>query len=142
MKRLFADANYWIALINKRDEIHRVARAVEEELALGTQVVTTEMVLAEFLNIVAIKCTPLKPQAASFVQHLRARTDIQIVAQTAELFARAFDVYRNFRDKPWGLTDCASRDIMNEFEITDALTYDKHFVQMGFNALLRQHKKS
>jgi predicted nucleic acid-binding protein len=41
-------------------------------------------------------------------------------------------------DKGYSLTDCASMLIMRQKEIQDILTYDKHFLQEGFNALLRE----
>jgi predicted nucleic acid-binding protein len=40
-------------------------------------------------------------------------------------------------DKSWSLTDCASFLIMEAMGIREALTYDNHFLQAGFTALLR-----
>jgi predicted nucleic acid-binding protein len=40
-------------------------------------------------------------------------------------------------DKNWSLTDCASFLIMEAEGIEGALTYDQHFVQAGFQALMR-----
>jgi predicted nucleic acid-binding protein len=40
-------------------------------------------------------------------------------------------------DKSWSLTDCASFLIMEEMQITVALAHDRHFVQAGFQTLLR-----
>jgi predicted nucleic acid-binding protein len=41
-------------------------------------------------------------------------------------------------DKQWSLTDCISFEVMREHGITTALAYDEHFVQAGFDALLRR----
>jgi predicted nucleic acid-binding protein len=35
------------------------------------------------------------------------------------------------------LTDCISFEVMRSAQATDALTYDQHFEQAGFRALLR-----
>ena len=40
-------------------------------------------------------------------------------------------------DKSWSLTDCISFEVMRSAQATDALTYDQHFEQAGFRALLR-----
>jgi predicted nucleic acid-binding protein len=39
-------------------------------------------------------------------------------------------------DSP-GLVDCVSFVIMNRYKINQALTFDRHFVQAGFIALMR-----
>ena len=49
MKRIFADTSYWIALFNPRDELHARAVAAAQSYS-DDQIVTSEMVLAEFLN--------------------------------------------------------------------------------------------
>ncbi|TRV46210.1 MAG: hypothetical protein EWV53_08380, partial [Microcystis panniformis Mp_MB_F_20051200_S9] len=41
-------------------------------------------------------------------------------------------------DKGYSLTDCASMQIMRQLEIYEILTFDKHFQQEGFSALLRE----
>lgn len=49
MERVFADTGHWIALLNPRDDLHHKATAVARDHGLG-QIVTSEMVLTEFLN--------------------------------------------------------------------------------------------
>jgi predicted nucleic acid-binding protein len=49
MERVFADTGYWIALLNPRDDLHQKASATSRDYTLN-QIVTSEMVLTEFLN--------------------------------------------------------------------------------------------
>ncbi len=49
MERAFADTGYWIALLNPRDDLHKKASAVAHEYS-PDEIVTSEMVLTEFLN--------------------------------------------------------------------------------------------
>ena len=52
MQSVFADAGYWIALLNPRDNLH--AKAREVSISLGEfRIVTSEMVLTEVLNAFA-----------------------------------------------------------------------------------------
>ncbi|MGV2388932.1 MAG UNVERIFIED_CONTAM: hypothetical protein LVR29_13595 [Microcystis novacekii LVE1205-3] len=53
-------------------------------------------------------------------------------------FSKAFDFYQRRLDKGYSLTDCASMQIMRQLEISEILTFDKHFQQEGFSALLRE----
>jgi uncharacterized protein len=136
MKKVFADAVYWIALLHQKDSLHQRAVTVSRSLD-ETQVVTTEMVLTELLNAFAERGTELRHAAAQLVQRLRQDPNTRIIPQTTAQFEDAFELYRNRRDKEWSHTDCASFLVMENQEITEALTYDQHFEQAGFKALLR-----
>lgn len=100
------------------------------------QILTSEMALTEFLNGFSDH-GPRRQAAAEAVVSLRERSDVVIFAQSSDLFEKALKKYRHAGDKSWGLTDCASFLIMEEEGVTEALTHDKHFVQAGFQALLR-----
>lgn len=50
-----------------------------------------------------------------------------------------FQLYCKRPDKEWGLTDCVSFVVMQEQQITEALTTDAHFQQTGFTALLLEN---
>ena len=135
-QRVFADASYWIGLFNPRDHLHARAAAAFREFR-PHQIVTSEMVLTEMLNHFSERDPYLRRSAAKGVASLRALPDIVIVPQTSELFASAFERYRAMSDKGWSLTDCASFIIMEDEELIAALSHDHHFVQAGFQALLR-----
>ncbi len=60
-----------------------------------------------------------------------------VVEQGPRTFTAALDLYRERMDKAWSMTDCFSFLIMRQYDIDAALTYDKHFEQAGFSALLR-----
>jgi predicted nucleic acid-binding protein len=62
---------------------------------------------------------------------------VEIIPLTEELCQRGFELFRQRRDKEWGLVDCVSFVVMGERELHESLTTDKHFEQAGFRALLR-----
>ena len=45
MRRVFADAQYWVAILNNQDQSHAAARALSQTLR-GVTMVTTEEVIA------------------------------------------------------------------------------------------------
>ena len=136
MNAVFADAGYWIALFNPRDQLHTRAIAVSNTLQ-GRTIVTSQMVLTEFLNHYAALGQPFCQRAVQIVRSLQDDPDVDIVPQTETQFTAALTLYTQRPDKEWGLTDCASFLIMQERGITEALAHDNHFYQAGFIPLLR-----
>ena len=135
MERVFADTGYWIALLSPRDQLH--ASAVEFSRAVSQdRIVTSEMVLTEFLNSLSDYGPYLRQAAARSVESLQA-SGVVVVPQTPRLFADALDRYKGMSDKSWSLTDCASFLIMEGEHLTDALSHDRHFAQAGFQTRLR-----
>ncbi len=136
MERVFADTGYWIALLNPRDELHQKATNTSHSYH-ATQIVTSEMVLAELLNSFSDYGPRLRRAAARAVESLREDSQVVIVSQSTQLFEKALRRYSDMADKSWSLTDCASFVIMDEEHLTAALTHDRHFAQAGFQTLLR-----
>jgi hypothetical protein len=69
MNAVFADAGYWIALFNPRDQLRAKALTVSNTLH-GRPIVTSQMVLTEFLNHYAALGRPLRQRAVQVVRHL------------------------------------------------------------------------
>jgi uncharacterized protein len=138
MRSIFIDTSYWIAVVSPRDELHNKAIAVAGELG-PCILIKSDMVLAEVLNMFAERGAYLREAAVAVVQAISGDPSIDVIPQTRRLFQDALAVYRQRSDKSWSLTDCASFAIMDERGIVDALTYDHHFVQKGYTALLREN---
>jgi len=136
MRAVFADASYWIALLNSKDALHEKANSLSRSLG-HTEIVTSEMVLAEFLNDFSGRGEALRNAAVRLIERVRRNPNASIVPQSSLQFQEALSLYAERIDKSWGLTDCSSIRIMQRDGLTRALTYDRHFVQAGFQALLR-----
>jgi uncharacterized protein len=135
MRRIFADAGYWIALLNPKDGLH--TKALEVSATFGrSRILTSEVVLTEVLNAFAGKGESLRNAACALVDQIRSNPNAEIVPMTSSAFREAMERYRTRADKTWGLTDCMSFLIMEQKGITDALSADRDFQQAGFNALL------
>jgi len=116
----FIDTLFVVALINRRDRYHEQATEMAD-LYEGQPLLTTEGVLLEIGNALA---RGHKGEAVEVIQGF--------------LFDRAFALYQSHQDKEWGLIDCISFIVMGDAGAAEALTFDKHFVQAGFRALLRE----
>jgi uncharacterized protein len=139
MKPIFVDTGYWIALLYPKDTLHRTAQALHESMLAQTyKLVSSELVLIEFANFFASSGSNSRQKVADFVQQIRQNSNVIITPHTAALFDRALTLYAQRPDKQWSLTDCSSFLIMQDLGITEALAYDKHFEQAGFQVLLRQ----
>jgi len=136
MKKLFADTSYWVAIVNPKDELHERAQLVSRTHS-PFFTVTSEMILTELLNLFAEKGKTLRNAAALVVQNIKSNPNCEVVPQTSLQFRKALERYSDRPDKGWSITDCASFLIMEEKGIEKALTYDQHFFQAGFGALLR-----
>ncbi|MDJ0560559.1 MAG: type II toxin-antitoxin system VapC family toxin [Microcystis aeruginosa L111-01] len=136
MRKIFLDTAYLQALVDTRDSLHQSSVAITDELDIFLSV-TSEMVLTELLNALSGRGGYLRDAALDIVDKLHQDSSVEIIPQTSQLFAEALLFYRQRRDKSYSLTDCASMLIMRQQNISDVLTFDRHFQQEGFNALLR-----
>ena len=133
MKTVFADAFYFVGLVNRADQHH--ARIVAAARQLREDVLTTEWILAEFADALAESSSRrLVPQ---FIRALEQDPKVRIVRAGSELFQRGLRLYEERPDKEWSLTDCLSFVVMEDENIREALTGDQHFEQAGFTALLK-----
>jgi predicted nucleic acid-binding protein len=136
MKTVFADTGYWIALINRDDDLHEKANQITTTI-MPAKIVTTEMIFAELLNAFSRHGERLRKAAVSLIDAVLKDPMVEVVPQTTQLFGDALILYRQRLDQAWSHTDCASFCIMRERNILEALAYDRHFEQSGFVALLR-----
>ena len=136
MRTVFADSGYWIAMSNPRDHWHEKAATITAQLG-NVRIVTSQMVLVEFLNVLGGRGQQLRKDALSAVRSLTKDHGVRIVPQSDVQFDSAIARYSSRLDKNWSLTDCASFVIMEQMNVREALAYDHDFEQAGFIALLR-----
>ena len=136
MRTVFADTGYWIAMTNPRDELHQQASIVTAQLG-DAQIITSQMVLVEFLNFMGRRGEQLRKMALTVVGELAKDPNVEIIPQSCVQFDSAVTLFSSRLDKTWSLTDCASFAIMKERNIPEALANDHDFEQAGFIPLLR-----
>jgi predicted nucleic acid-binding protein len=135
MRRVFADAQYWVALLNDRDQGHAAARAATQALQ-GVTVVTTEEVLTEVLAFFCGRGPHLRRLASDTVRGLYVHAATVVLPQSRQTFLAGLALYEARPDKGYSLTDCISMQAMQQEGIAEVLTDDDHFPQEGFVKLL------
>ena len=136
MRMIFADACFWIALLNPRDAWHETAQLLyEEHLIQG--ILTSEMVLAEVLNFMAKYGAQNRLAAVNLIRGFGSNRYVDVEPQTSLQLWTAVDLYNARPDQDWDLVDCASFQLMTAHNIQEALTNDHHFTQAGFTTLMR-----
>ena len=132
---IYVDAAGWIALVNRRDALHTQAVQIYRQLLQEQcQYITASVVLLEVGNW--LSPTPLRGLAIDLLHRIEQSSRIEVVHVTPELYAEGWQLYSNRLDKDWSMIDCISFVIMQERNLTEALTSDHHFEQAGFKVLL------
>jgi uncharacterized protein len=134
LRTIFIDTQFVIAVGNQRDQHHGRAMDLTESCS-GSRFVITESVILEIGNALAGKG---EEYAIEKIDQFIESDDVEFVRLTPELFDEGYSLYKSHRDKEWGLVDCISFVVMRKAGIEEALTFDQHFVQAGFRALMRE----
>lgn len=134
MKPVFTDTSYYLALVNRTDPRH--PRAVDLAENLLSRVVVTEYVLVELGS--ALSRGSDRQVYLELLEDLQDGDSITIVPASESLFRQGVALFGDRTDKEWSLVDCISIIVMKQRRLQEALTTDRHFVQAGFRALLRE----
>jgi len=109
-------------------------RIYKQRLQEQCQFITASVVLLEVGNW--LSPAPLRGLAIDLLHRIEQSSRIEVVHVNRDLYARGWELYSNRLDKDWGAIDCISFVIMQERNLTEALTGDHHFEQAGFKVLL------
>ncbi len=132
MKKIFIDTSFLVAFYNKGDENHLKAR---EFIRNGNEhlYVITDYIFDEFLTVLLVR----RNKALSVEAGVKLLTDrdIRLLRINADVFAKAWEIYRLFKDKQWSFTDCTSYVLMKNLSMDAGLSFDAHFLQFGCKIL-------
>jgi predicted nucleic acid-binding protein len=132
--KVFADAWFYLALLDTSDQFHRKAAAWLR--SFDGSIVTTRWVLVEVAN--SFSPQPFRRHFSALLAGLEADASVKIVGESDRLFQQGRILYDQRPDKEWSLTDCISFVVMEEEGLREALTGDRHFAQAGFVAVFAE----
>ena len=131
-EQILVDTAYVLALVNERDQYHDRAQELAD-LFEGHDLLITDAVLLEIGNALA---RGFKEQAIEIITYFFESEEVEIFRHSSQVFDKAFALYKKYADKEWSLVDCISFIVMRERGIKQALTFDRHFEQAGFVAIM------
>lgn len=96
---------------------------------------THNYVLAELVALAQIRGFPRIP-TLNFINDLLEHPDIEVIWVDKSLHQKAVALLMARQDKAYSLCDAVSFVLMQQRDLTEALTTDRHFEQEGFQRLL------
>lgn len=131
MTPLFVDTAGWMACADASDPSHVSSRkARDAAMRAGQGLLTTDYVVDETLTLLRLRLG--LAAAETWWQQVDASPRVRWAPIDGSRFERATGLFFQYRDKKFSFTDCTSFAVMRELRITQALTTDRHFRQMGF----------
>jgi predicted nucleic acid-binding protein len=133
-ERFFVDTWGWIALGHKKDSHHQeVVRFYREAAKRKADIVSSDFVLDELITLLFRREN--NTEAFDFIQGILASAAmgyIKIERISADRFDRAWHLRRRVKEIPKiSFTDLTSMVLMKEAGISNILTEDRHFFQVG-----------
>ncbi|HAI86649.1 MAG TPA: nucleic acid-binding protein [Firmicutes bacterium] len=131
---VFVDTWGWIALGHRKDARHREAAEYYRSLSrIGERIYTSDYVLDETITFIFRREN--FDEASRFASAIIAAASsgyINIERINPERFAAAWDLRVSLKDKARiSFTDLTSMIVMKERKVTNVLTEDKHFAEVG-----------
>lgn len=132
--KLFIDTWGWLTLRDRREIRHKEVKALYHNLRKQKgRIFTTDYVLDETFTLL-FRRLPFAQARESLEMLDEAIQEgyLQLERITPERFERAKALRLKFQDKPRiSFTDLTSMVVMDELGITDILSEDAHFAQVG-----------
>ncbi len=123
-----------MACADAADPAHRRASAARDAaLETGLALVTTDFVVDETLTLLRVRLGLAAAEA--WWRQVDGSSRLRWERISVERFDKARQLFFRYRDKRFSFTDCTSFVVMQELKLARALATDRHFRQMGFQAV-------
>ena len=129
MRRLVVDTSALCALVDKGEQRHQHVVSFLQEHETELILFVSDYILDETLTW--IKARFGSKSAIEFGRRIRASQFCRYYVLSAEDEAATWTIFEKYANKPWSYTDCSSLAMMQRLNITEALSLDAHFRQMG-----------
>lgn len=134
---IFIDTGAWIALLNRRDQHHRDAVDVFNDLRKRQdRILTTDYIIDE--TITRLRYDTNHALAVLFLSRIEllVETDLLTISEiNIDIFEEAKTLFRQYDSARLSFTDCTSFVTCRVNSISEAFAFDRHFQIMGINLL-------
>ena len=130
-QEVFVDATAWIAIADASETHHTDAiRIYADLLHRRTYLVTIDLIIAEAQIWIRRR---INYQAAmTFLERVNQSAQIEIIYLDASLEAETKAILQQYANQDFSFADAAAFALMRQRRITDAFTFDRHFITAGF----------
>jgi uncharacterized protein len=131
---VFIDTGAFVALRNRAEREHELARATLKQLvAEGAQLFTSNFVFAETYTALLVRLG--RGEAIEWGKRFRAGGTIELIRLDLEIEQEAWSILESHTDKEWSYVDATSFALIERERLTAAFAFDRHFAQRGLNVL-------
>jgi predicted nucleic acid-binding protein len=135
---MFIDTSGWANLYIPSETYHPLSASLFQETRRQKQILfTSNYIIAELIALLDSPFRTPRNQIFTILDSIKSAPFVHLIHITSEIDAAAWHLCKSRPDKRWSLVDCTSFVIMQQLEITTALTTDRHFEQAGFTRLLK-----
>jgi len=128
---VFIDTSYLLALELTNDQNHQLAKTHWQQVVTSMPtLVTTSYVFDEVVTY--FNSRGYHAKAVQVGNSLLFSPSIELISVDETLFYTGWNYFQQYQDKQYSLTDCISFIAMQQRGIQVAFTFDKHFIQAGF----------
>lgn len=124
---IFLDSSAWFAGVVEDDTDHPAASQWFEDN--NERLFVTDYIIDETLTLLRARGEHRK--ALEMGNLFFETNDIFVHFLSQQDVRQTWDVFKAFSDKGWSFTDCSSKVVCELFDITHAVSFDKHFRQFG-----------
>ena len=129
--KCFVDTSAFAALYHRTDEHHEHAKLIWASLRQQEAVLyTSRDVISETVTLVRRR-TGYR-QAVTCGNDLWENPVLNLLRSDTRQDREAWELFQQHADKEFSFVDCLSFVLMKEERIRAAFTFDRHFVQAGF----------
>ncbi len=138
MNSLFVDTSGWASFF-VQDQPHypQALQALSRARTENHAIITTNYIITELFALLYSPLRLPRNQIFNIINSIKSRPYIQIIHIDTATDQAAWKLCQNRPDKPWSLADFSSFIVMQQMNIQQALTADRHFEQAGFTRLLK-----
>jgi predicted nucleic acid-binding protein len=134
MRRVFVDTSAFVALRNRAEREHEIARrALGDLVAARAQMFTSNYVFSETYTALLVRVG--RDEALEWGRRFRTGSAIELIRIDEDLEEEAWSILEQHDDKTWSHVDATSFALMARESVHEALSLDTNFVQRGLRVL-------
>ncbi len=129
---IFVDTSFWVALRNRRDSSHELARSLLVKHA-AEPLLTSNHVRGETWTFLRRRAG--HRSAVDFLDSIDRSPRLRLIQATEDLETTALRWLRRHDEREYSFSDAISFAIMHSLRIRDALAFDGDFTAAGYREL-------